>query len=162
MPDLVPTHERRDNPDVAHEPSEINLRGILWAAGILIGSGVVIHVVVWLHFLRLDDQEAETKKSPFPLAAAIRDQAPGSKKSELGFEQPALEGNQQLRQGGPIYIPSEGLRSARMKAPTTYGPAGEGATHIPIERAMKLLMEDPRLRHKYFPSAADIQQGAKP
>jgi hypothetical protein len=69
-PTPAPGH---DNPDVAHEHSDINVRGVIWFVAILLVSAVVIHVAMW-GLLKLF--EARTSRNDPPLPPLSRGEGP--------------------------------------------------------------------------------------
>jgi len=46
-----------EHPEVGHEHSDVNARGILWTAGIMVAVAAVLHVVVWGLFVYFQDRE---------------------------------------------------------------------------------------------------------
>ena len=121
--------EPRDNPDVVHEHSDINVRAVLWFAGILAAVAVVIYVAVWWQFRTYRDGQARDKASAFPLAAG-RDKLP---------PEPRLEPINRL-EGVPDTQFDERLAAREAKL-HRYGwvDKEKGIAHIPIEEAMRLL-----------------------
>ena len=116
-----------DNPEVHHETSDANIRGVLmFAAGLLVAA-IIIHFGVWLLFRYFE--AAATRRQPqpnYPLAAQQENRLP---------PEPRLQVNprEDLRQ----------LHAAEDEVLTTYGwvDRNAGVARIPIEQAMKLTIE---------------------
>jgi hypothetical protein len=112
-----------DNPEVRHEGSDVNVRGILIFGLGLFVTAAAIHVLVWLLFLYFAGREATRGATTYPLAADQQTRVP---------PEPRLQTN-----------PREDLRLLREQEDAilkSYGwvdrPAG--VVRIPIEDAMKL------------------------
>jgi hypothetical protein len=115
---------------VRFEPSDAKFR---WIFGIILGAivvAVVIHVAVWGFFESRRDREATVKRSDFPLAPASSEALP---------PQPRLEQLNRIEriEKGNVYLREE----QKEWTLDSYGPAGEGYVHIPIDRAMDLLAD---------------------
>lgn len=120
---------RIEHPDVRHEPTDANFRWILF---ILIGGTVVTAILIGLVtvlFNVTNNQLAESRKSPFPLAPTPKQPLPA---------EPRLE---QLDRMSKNTLPEVyRQQQANMEALFSYGPGEEkGFVHIPIDKAMKLL-----------------------
>ena len=96
MSDIVhdPSTPQADNPEVRQAYSDVNLRGILVTAAVLLAVTVVICLVCWWMFDLFWSREAVAKRSQFPLAAAERGKLP---------RQPQLEGIKNT-EGQPTYM----------------------------------------------------------
>jgi hypothetical protein len=115
-----------DNPEVAHEDSDVNVRAILGFGAGLIVVAVVIHVMVWLLFLYLSGAEATRDAADFPLAAGQATRVP---------PEPRLQ-----------TTPREDLRELRAREDeilNSYGWVDKptGVVRIPIDEAMKLTLQ---------------------
>jgi hypothetical protein len=115
-----------DNPDVHHETTDVNIRGILaFGVGLFIAA-VLIHFLVWLLFGYFAGREAQQKTPEFPLAASQETRLP---------PEPRLQIN-----------PREDLRDLRAQEDavlSSYGWVNRdgGVVRIPIADAMKLTVE---------------------
>jgi hypothetical protein len=132
MVDIARTDGRAQNPLVHHEPSDVNVRVILWFGAGLVVAAVVIHVALWWMLGYYAGREAREKRSVYPLAAAERGQLPPA---------PILEGFDPGHKVG-ILQPSQG-QTTQVEAPRlhSYGWVDKdaGIVHIPIARAMRLM-----------------------
>jgi hypothetical protein len=115
-----------DNPEVRHEGSDVNVRGILIFGLGLFVTAAAIHVLVWLLFLYFAGREATRGATTYPLAADQQTRVP---------PEPRLQTN-----------PREDMRLLREQEDAilkSYGwvdrPAG--VVRIPIEDAMKLTVK---------------------
>lgn len=115
-----------DNPAVHHEESDVNLRGILGFAAVLIVAAVMIHVGVWLLFGFFESRAAHRAAPEYPLAAGTSSRVP---------PEPRLQTN-------PRQDLSD-LRANEDAILTGYGwvDRGAGVVRIPIEEAMKLTVQ---------------------
>ena len=122
-----PSHEPvADNPVVDHEDTDVNVRAILGFGAILFVSAVVIHAVIWLYFVQLDNREARPVQAAYPLAVSQGARVP---------PEPRLQIN-----------PREDLRTLRAQEDEllrSYGwvDRNAGIVRIPIEEAMRLTIE---------------------
>lgn len=125
MADLHSNHATA-NPDVHHETSDVNIRGILTFVAGLFVFAVVIHVVVWGLFRYFEAREKVQPQSVYPLAAQQGTRLP---------PEPRLQTNprEDLRE----------LRAAEDDVLTTYGwvDRNAGIVRIPIDEAMKLVIQ---------------------
>lgn len=132
------------NPQVDYERADLSARGILWfLAGLLI-AGIFIELVIWAMFNFLARSESlfpQGTVSPVFNAQRVKaEPQPGAVMQNtppvnLGvFPQPRLQTND----AGETqeYVQSE---NKQLDAPPFYGP--NGAVHIPIDLAMKLIVE---------------------
>ena len=115
-----------DNPDVAHEGSDVNVRAILGFAAGLIVAAASIHFIVWLLFLYLSGAETTRDTPDFPLAAGQATRVP---------PEPRLQ-----------TTPREDLRALRAREEEILGSYGwvdktTGVVRIPIDEAMKLTLQ---------------------
>jgi hypothetical protein len=110
---------------VAHEHSDVNVRGILWFTAGLIAIGIVIHVAVAMLFAAFERRTASADPAPAPLAQPAGQLPPT----------PRLQTR-----------PVNDLKALRAEEEALLhgeGPAGEqpGVYRIPIERAKQLIVE---------------------
>ena len=112
----------RDNPDVSHERSDVNIRAIVGFAVALLVAAIVIHVALyWL----LEFYREEEKPEPVVTAPRAEEQVP----------RPRL-------QISPRTDLAE-MRAAEERELTTYGwvDKEKQTVRIPIDRAMELLAQ---------------------
>ncbi len=125
-------HAGGSHPDSQHETSDVNLRAIL---GFLVGltiACVFINFVVWLLFTYLNVRESRPVTPDFPLAVQKENRLPPA---------PRLQPNPLESQ-----LPREALQQLRDqedRALNSYGWVDQnaGVVRIPIDRAMKMLVE---------------------
>ena len=115
-----------DNPDVHHEESDVNIRGVLMFGGGLIVAAIVIHLVVGVLFKYFDVREARQATPEYPLAAAQENRLP---------PEPRLQTN-----------PRQDLADFRAKEDellTSYSwvDRNAGVVRIPIDQAMQLTLQ---------------------
>jgi hypothetical protein len=124
------THESpeplADNPAVDHEETDVNVRAILGFSAVLFTAAVVVHVIIWLLFLRFEQREARPVQAAYPLGASQGAQVP---------PEPRLQIN-----------PREDLRTLRdeedrMLRSYSWVDRNAGIVRIPIEEAMRLTIE---------------------
>jgi hypothetical protein len=137
------THDRReqssehiDNPDVAHEHSDVNVRGIFgFGIGLALGTALV-SLLLWGAFSVMVDQFTP---GPSPTASPLTRNRPvvpeSQKHAESTFPEPRLQPNA-----------SEDLAKFRQEEHrrlNSYGwvDQNRGIAHIPIERAKQLVLE---------------------
>ena len=134
MADGHPPHaapEPPDGPEVRHETSDVNIRGILLFAAGLIVAALFINVGVWLLFELFSARAARRAAPEYPLAATERMRVPPEPR---------------LQPFPPEWrTPREDLAALRAKDRellATYGWVDEngGVVRIPIDEAMKLVV----------------------
>jgi hypothetical protein len=115
-----------ENRDVSYEKRDVNARAILWVGVAIIISAVVIHFAVWGVFDFFSAREAHKGKPPATLVNTKRQQPP--QRPRLQTDAPA-----DLQE----------LRARETAALESYGwvDRQKGIVHIPVERAMELLVE---------------------
>jgi hypothetical protein len=118
--------ENIQNPTVAHEESDVNIRAILGFGGVLIVVAVVIHVLIYGVFGYFNRREGLQKMPEYPLAAGQGNREP---------PEPRLQTN-----------PRQDLANLRAKEEeqlTSYGwvDKNAGIIRIPIDAAMKLTLQ---------------------
>src|SRR5438128_265260 len=99
-----------DNPEVRHEHSDVSIRGILMAAGIMVVSGVIIQLVVWWMYRALDVREKKSKQAPSSLAAR-EGQMPINQRLD-NIPEPRLEGLKRMRGENPD-VSADQLRASQ-------------------------------------------------
>lgn len=122
--DEIHTEDIR-NPEVVHEERDVNVRGILLFAFWLFAAAVIIHIALWGFFKFLEKQAAARDPRPSPVAEQRTNK----------FPEPKLQPN-----------PVEDLARMRGREGETLHKYGwvnrqAGVTHIPIERAMELVVQ---------------------
>ena len=120
------------NPDVHHETTDANVRGVLiFAAGLIIAAAF-IHFAVWILFRVLADEHAQRGVPEYPLAATQERRVPPEPR---------------LQPSPPDWrTPREDLQDFRTQEDeilNTYGwvDKNAGAVRIPISEAMKLTVQ---------------------
>ena len=119
-------HHAEDS-HVAHEASDVNIRGIMTFAAGLLAFGAVVYVVVWLLFGYFDRRESRSSASlAFPLATGQDDRRP---------PQPRLQANPREDM--------EKMREAEDSLLKSYRwvDRNSGVVRIPIEDAIRLTLE---------------------
>ena len=115
-----------DNPEVHHEESDVNIRGILMFGAALIVAAIVIHLVVGALFKYFDIREARQATPEYPLAAAQENRLP---------PEPRLQTN-----------PRQDLADLRARedqalAGYSWVDRNAGIVRIPIDEAIKKTLE---------------------
>jgi len=118
------------NPDVAHEHSDVSIRGIVLFGGGLLVAAIIIHIGIWflLEFFKTGEQRSQ----PPPPPLARSDRLP---------PEPRLQG----APGHEIH-PMEEMRQLRAKEDEALGSYGwvdkqAGIARIPIAQAMDILAQ---------------------
>jgi hypothetical protein len=135
------------DPPAGYETSDVNLRGVLWFAGILAAVAVVIHLALWGMFVILKGREDRDKQTRYPLSAAERVALPqnqfGSPATGELPPDPRLEG---------LTGPDRGQEAAADKVEreeqrlNSSGTDKNGQVHIRIEDAMRRVAEESKPR----------------
>ncbi len=117
--------EPRDNPEVAHEESDVNVRAIFGFGAGLLAVGVVIHLLLWLLFNYYTRQAAQVPRN-FPLSAEYQQQPPPEPRLQTHPQQDLFQ-----------------LRAREDAVLRGYGWIDKqaGVARIPIEEAMKLVVQ---------------------
>jgi hypothetical protein len=118
--------EYRPEPGARHEMRDISTRVVTVSAAALIVGAIVVHLVVWLLFLFYGQRQEAAYPRQYPMA-------------QVG--NPAAPPNPRLQTK-----PREDLKKMRAEEEqhlNSYGwvDAGRGTLHIPIDRAMQILLE---------------------
>ena len=66
-------YDPMDNPEVAHEDSDVNVRAILMSGAGLLIVGVIVHVLMWWLFAVFERQAAANDPQTSPLAVPATD-----------------------------------------------------------------------------------------
>ncbi|MGE5245946.1 MAG: hypothetical protein ACM3SQ_17115 [Betaproteobacteria bacterium] len=119
-------HANHEPPAAHHETADVNIGGVFAFGATLLAVGIVIHLLVWLLFRYFAAEEAHRFVPQYPLAISQEQQLP---------PEPRLQTN-----------PREDLRELRAREDAllaTYGwvDRNDGVVRIPIDRAMKLVLE---------------------
>ncbi len=140
---------RIEHPTSRYEPTDASFRAILF---ILLGAlvfAVVVQAAVWWFFIHYRDYQAESKRSPYPLAPGPSTALP---------HEPRLE--QVERLAGEKAVDAYEREAANLEVLRTTGPsADKGYVHIPIDRAMQLIVEKKMLPSRPEPSAEERRRG---
>jgi hypothetical protein len=120
------------NPDVHHETTDVNIRGVLVFGAGMIVAAAFIYFAVWILFRLLADQHAQRGVPEYPLAATQERRVPPEPRL-----QPSPPGWR---------TPREDLRDFRKQEDeilSTYGwtDKSAGTVRIPIDEAMKLTVQ---------------------
>jgi hypothetical protein len=124
-----------DNPDVAHEESDVDVRTILAFAVGLVAMVAVSFVLMWVLFRVLERQAARTDPQVSPLARPTCPYADIQQCADLLPAGPQLQTNE-----------PEGLakfRASEARSLESYGwvTVPGGAAHMPIDEAKKLILQ---------------------
>jgi hypothetical protein len=115
-----------DNPEVVHEESDVNVRAIFGFGAGLVLLAVVVHLFLWWLLGAYNRQAERSQTHLYPLAAGQQEQiAPG----------PRLQDN-----------PQQDMRELRVKQESllqgyAWVNRGSGIARIPIEEAMRMVVE---------------------
>jgi hypothetical protein len=114
------------NPEVGHEHSDVNARGVLMFAAALLAVGIVIHLLIWLLFVAFDARQARGQTLQYPLAVDQEQRQPPEPRLQTNPRQDLLD-----------------MRAAEEQTLTHYGwvDRNAGVVRIPIDQAMKLTVE---------------------
>ena len=117
--------EPRNNPEVVHEESDVNVRAIFGFGAGLLAVGLVVQVLLWLLMNYYTKQAAQVPRN-FPLSAEYQQQAPPEPRLQIH--------------------PQQDLRDLRAREDAMlhgYGwvDKNTGVARIPIEEAMKIVVQ---------------------
>jgi hypothetical protein len=115
-----------ENPEVHHEESDVNIRGVLMFGGALIVAAIVIHLVVGGLFKYFDIREARQATPEYPLAAAQENRLPPEPRLQTNPRQDLAD-----------------LRGREDQALAGYSwvDRNAGIVRIPIDEAIKKTLE---------------------
>lgn len=119
-------NDDRDNPEVVHEMSDVNVGAILRFGAALLITAVIAHVFLWWLLGVYERQYARSQTQVYPMAAAQQDRLP---------PEPRLQND-----------PQQDLTDLRAKQENLlkgYGWVNKeaGIARIPIEDAMRIVVE---------------------
>ena len=127
MADLHHTNpENVANPEVHHEESDVNIRGILGFGAGLIVVAVVVHLLIYVLFGYFNSRERVQGPAEYPLAAAQGNRQPPEPRLQTDPRQDLAD-----------------MRAKEQDQLTSYGwvDKNAGVVRIPIDAAMKLTLE---------------------
>lgn len=119
-------HDATPNPEVHHEESDVNIRGIFAFAGALVVAAFLIHVLVWVLFRYFDARLARQGTPQFPLAIAQENRLPPEPRLQVNPRQDLAD-----------------LRAKEDRTLNTYGwvDRNGGVVRIPIDEAIRLTLQ---------------------
>jgi hypothetical protein len=125
MSDL-PDQEPVDNPEVAHEESDVDTRAILKFGAALAVLALVVHVFLWWLQGTFAAQADRARTTVYPMAAGQQDQPPPEPRLQANPQQELrdLHSRQQSRLNGYSWVNKDG-----------------GIARIPIEEAMRIVVQ---------------------
>jgi hypothetical protein len=152
-PDYIahePGHDAVQNPEIQHEPRDVNLRPILLFAASLAVLLILVIGGLWVMFNYLEDREAPVEHSS-PLLDAVPQQPPTviDPEPQQPADFPGLQANPQRDWREML------AEQNRLLTSYEWVDQGEGVARIPIDRAMQLLLE----RGLPAREEADVPQG---
>ncbi len=129
------------NPDVTHEPSDVNVGGIAKFIVALFIGAIVIFALVWGMFRYFQNRELASETPASPLARAGEERLPPESVPRLQGSKGHSVNGQSTELKEPT-AEMEIVRKEWRERLTSYGTAPDtGAVHIPIEQAKRLLLE---------------------
>jgi hypothetical protein len=133
-----PLEARVENPEVSHEHTDVNVRGILLTAGGLFAFGVMVSLVALgvFNWLYREERSGNQPSSPFAAARA----GESTKDLVLEIPTPRLEGLEYLTGQEKPVRPRELFDARRLEEYGWVGKPDSGVVHVPIETAMQLLV----------------------
>jgi hypothetical protein len=136
---------RIEHPGVRFEPSDVSAR---WIFSILAGAVIfaaVVELVVLAFFDSCRDHLAEVNRSHYPLAPEPSINLPRGPRLE---QVERLSGDKTAN----VYV----REAAKLRSLDTYGPTEtKGFIHIPIDRAMQIMVEKNMLKARPEPPPAE-------
>src|SRR5438093_6743459 len=129
---MADLHSTAENPEVHHETSDINFRGVLAFGAGLIVAAIAIHFGIWLLFHFFQAREAQKAALEYPLAAGQQNRLPPEPRL-----QPSPPGWSTPRED------LQKLRAEEDEILRSYGwvDKNAGIVRIPINEAMKLTVK---------------------
>ncbi len=132
-----------EHPTVRYEKSDAKVGWIFIVLIVALFLGFIIEIAVWRFFFSYREYQAQVKRSPYPLAPEPSTALPREPRLEQ-IDRVAGNDNPNVRDRELGYL--DVLNS--------FGPAQEkGFVHIPIDRAMQLLLEKKTLKNRTAPPA---------
>jgi hypothetical protein len=140
------------NPPVEREPTDVNVRGVLWFLAALVVGGVLIHGAMW--WIKETFTARERSASPPLPSLAARERVSLPKDlSKIPIPRLEISASEALQE----------LRDYESVATKTYGWVDReaGIVRIPVDRAMDLVLRENQLafRQAKMPAKTD-RQGA--
>jgi hypothetical protein len=123
--DAAHPHGSLENPEVAHEESDINVRAVLWFVGILVATTIAIHLTMYGLFVVLDRFEAKNDPPISPLMAPA-----GQLPPEPRLQTTPWEDLKRFRAEEELHLNSYG-----------WVDKTAGVAHLPIDKAKALLLQ---------------------
>lgn len=121
-----PDLEKIDNPEVAHETTDINVRIVVGFGASLVVAAVIVHLLVWLLFDVFGGLNTASYPRDYPLAQAGEMRLPPAPR----LQDKPREDLKQLRRGEDELLNSY-----------TWIDQNTGAVRIPIGEAMKRVLD---------------------
>lgn len=115
-----------DNPAVDHESTDVNVRAIFSFGAALFVTAVLVHVVIWLLFLRFERREAQPVQPAYPLSMTQGARVPPEPRLQIA----PREDLHFLREQEDLILNSYG-----------WVDRNAGVVRIPISEAMRLTIE---------------------
>ena len=119
------THGGRENPDIAHETSDISLRGIVWFVAVLTAIVLTVDLAMWGLFRVLNRMEVKNDPIVSPLAPPA-----GQPLGPPGLQTTPWRDLKQFRAEQSAFIHGYGWVDEKA-----------GVARIPIEKAKELLLK---------------------
>ncbi|MFN7945382.1 MAG: hypothetical protein U0Z53_08525 [Blastocatellia bacterium] len=123
------------NPEVAHEASDVSIRGIAWFMASLAAFVGIVYLIVWGLFDVFESDTVKSEPPPRSLVGADVLRLPPEPRLQLapGHETHPLDDMKKLREDEDNRLQHYGWVDQQ-----------RGVVHIPIEQAKKLLIERSR------------------
>jgi hypothetical protein len=118
-------HGSLENPEVAHESSDISIRAVVWFTAMLVATCVAINIAMWGLFKVFDKIEVKNDPAVSPLMAPVGQPPPGP-----GLQTTPWQDLKKFRADEDRYLHSYGWIDERA-----------GVAHIPIDKAKALLLQ---------------------
>lgn len=129
------------NVDTSHEKSDVNVRALLWTAGISIVIGVISYIAIWYMFRFLEARQRQSVRAAAPLTAMPRP-ADVSVPKDQPLLQPFPRDVVPPFGDTPV-VDLQKMRFTEERALTTYGWVDQqkGIVRIPIDEAKKIALQ---------------------
>jgi hypothetical protein len=135
------------HPDVQFERSDAHFRPILMIVAAVLIFGIIIHLIVMRFFDTNNEREAAAKRSPYPLAPGPSANRP---------REPRLEQIDRTPPEGVDPIDASVRERSNLATLQSYGPTTQdGYVHVPIDRAMQVLLDKKTLKPRPEPPAEE-------